>query len=92
VPWCAPSFLATSAGNREACVRTFLHQPSFKLRQRGKNAEDELPGGRRRIKRPITQRAKVDVPLEQGLNQRHQMGHRPPQAIEPPDHQRVSWL
>jgi hypothetical protein len=41
-----------------------LNQAPFELRQRRKDMEDEFPGGRRCINRPIAERAKSHLPLE----------------------------
>ena len=73
-------------GRPRVRVRAFLNQPPFELRQRGKDVEDQLARGSCPINRPITQRPKTNVPLEQRLNQGHQMRHRLPQAVEPPNH------
>jgi hypothetical protein len=51
--------------------------------------EDEFARGGGRINCPIAQRAESHLPSQQLLNHRHQMRHRPPEAIQAPDDQRI---
>lgn len=38
-PWGASPFLATGTGDHESCLRAFLNQPPFELRQRWRGSE-----------------------------------------------------
>ena len=86
----ASAMLAPGACGRESRPRALLNQPPLELRQRGKNMEDEFAGRGRRIQRAIAQRAEAHLPLAQLRNHCHQMEHRPPQTIQPPDHKGVA--
>jgi hypothetical protein len=68
----------------------FLQEPAFELGERGKEMEDQFAGCTRGLKCPVAEGAKPHVPLEQLRNQRHQMGHGPPEAIQALHDERVA--
>ena len=57
--------LATGPGCRQTRTSAFLNQAPLKLRERGKDMEDELARRGRCVQRAITQRAKAHLPLSQ---------------------------
>ena len=51
--------------------------------------EHQLPRGGGRINRPIADGTEAYLPSQQLLDDGHQMRHRPPEAIQPPDDQGI---
>jgi hypothetical protein len=90
MPGWAPALLATGAGDCAACGRAFLPHPPFALRQRGTDGAAPRARRRRRLQSPITQRPNTPVSLAQRLPRGHPMRPGPPQAVQPPHHQRIA--
>jgi hypothetical protein len=84
-----PPVFAPRTCGRYAGPRALLNQPPLKLREGRKDMEHQLPRGGGRINRPIADGAESYLPSQQFLNDGHQMRHRPPEAVEPPDDQDI---
>jgi len=86
--WTAPRS-ACAPSNGKAGLGALSDQAALDLRQRAKHVKNQPPLCGRRVG-ALGRAAKPDTPVPQGFDGFNQLLHRPRQAVELPDYQRVA--